>query len=60
MLIDFLFYSPKCLMNSAVVVPVFFAVFMNERNEYRETATDHSHQNRSIHRPILLFNWMSI
>ena len=48
--VDLLFYSPKCLINSPVVFPVFFAEFMNKRNEYRETATDHSHHNRSIHR----------
>jgi hypothetical protein len=31
---------------------VFFGLFMNDRNEYRESASDDSHHNRSIHRVI--------
>ena len=48
-LIDFLFYSPERLMNSAVVVPVFFSEFMKQRNDHRETASDASHHNLSFH-----------
>jgi hypothetical protein len=29
---------------------VFFLEPMNDRNEYRESASDDSHHNRSIHR----------
>jgi hypothetical protein len=32
-----------------VIFTVLFLAPINERNEYRETATDHSHQNLSSH-----------
>jgi len=47
--VDFLFYSAQRFVYPSVIFTVFFGVFMNDRNEYRESASDDSHHNRSIH-----------
>ena len=49
-MVYFLFYSTQGFVYPSVIFTVFFGRFMYNRNEYRETATDHSHHNRSIHR----------
>jgi hypothetical protein len=51
--VDLLFYSAQRFVYPSVILTVFFGVFMNDRNEYRESASDDSHHNRSIHRPII-------
>ena len=52
--VDFLFYSAQRLVYPSVIFTVFFGLFMYDRNEYRESASDDSHHNRSIHRVTVL------
>lgn len=54
MVINLLFYSAKDLVYFAVVFFVVAADFANERHQYKETATDKSHHDLSIHRIIRL------
>ena len=48
-MVDFLFYSAQRFVYPSVISMVFFLEPMNDRNEYRESASDDSHHNRSIH-----------
>jgi len=50
MSVNFLFYSTQGLVDDAVVFFVVVADFANERNQYKETTTDKSHHDLSIHR----------
>jgi hypothetical protein len=49
MMIYFLFYSAKDLVNFAVVFFVVAADFANERHQYKETTTDDRNHNFSCH-----------
>jgi len=49
MVVYLFFYSPKDLMNSAVVFFVFAADLANERHHHSETTTDQSNHNFSFH-----------
>jgi hypothetical protein len=53
MVVNFLFYSAKCLVYLPVVFFVVAADLANERHQYKEATTDNSHHDLSIHRLIL-------
>lgn len=48
-MVNFLFYSTKDLVDFAVVFFVVAADFADERNQYKETATDDRNHNFSFH-----------